>query len=377
MEIKEIFDIWKNYKKVSIFGLGHICKNSMEEVQKFSEINYILDNDPKLEGEQFKGIPVKHFAKKSQYLKEKILISVHYKEIKEELEELGLQEEVDFLAIEKYITMMQWFVCGSLYLNEVHMSVTTKCSLNCQKCNMFMPHYDSPFHVELDTLMSDVDALFAKVDMVSTLALLGGEPLLYPQLVELIEYINKKYKQKIGTIEIITNGTIIPKEDMLVRLKDNGVFFRISDYSQAICYEEKLMRLKEQLENHQIEYYVNSSLNWLDFGFPENPICLADEKVYQHMLDCAPAFKGLNDRKLYYCHIVWSADKCGIYKEKPSDYIDLQKETREYIFRYFIGEVQKPVSLCKYCAGCSSDNLNVIPVGVQQKREKGLVENRG
>lgn len=56
MEIKEIYDIWKNYKKVSIFGLGHICKNSMEEVQKFSEINYILDNDPKLEGEQFKGI---------------------------------------------------------------------------------------------------------------------------------------------------------------------------------------------------------------------------------------------------------------------------------------------------------------------------------
>lgn len=377
MELREVYDIWKKCKNVSVFGLGHICKNSIEEVQKFSKINYILDNDPKLEGEEFKGIVVRHFSGKKEYLQEKILVSVHYKEIKQDLENLGLQEDRDFCAIEKYITMMEWYACTSLYLNEVHMSVTTKCSLNCQKCNMFMPYYKQPFHIELDALKMDVDTLFEKVDIVSTFALLGGEPLLYPYMVELIEYISEKYSEKIGTIEIITNGTIIPNEKILVKLKSNNIFFRISDYSRAIHYEDKLMQLREVLEKHEISYYINSSLNWLDFGFPEKSICLEDEAVYQHMLDCAPAFKGLNDQKLYYCHIVWSADKCGIYKEKLSDYIDLKKESREYIFSYLMGIMEKPVSLCKYCAGCSSDNQNVIPVGLQQKRRKEIVENHG
>ncbi len=369
MEIRQVYAIWKDYKNVSVFGLGHICKNSIKEVQKFSEVNYILDNNPELEGEIYNGVPVKHFSAKKDFLKEKILVSVQYKEVKKSLENLGLRENVDFCAIEKYITIMEWYKNSLLYLNEVHMTLTSKCSLNCQKCNMFMPYYGEPFHLELGKLKSDADTLFEKVDIVSTFALLGGEPLLYPHLIEFIGYVNQTYGDKIGVIELITNGTIIPTDDMLLKLKENNVFFRISDYSQSIHYEEKLIKLRQQLEKHGISYYINSSLNWLDFGFPEQPLNLADEMVYQHMLDCAPAFKGLNDGKLYYCHIVWSADKCGIYKEKPTDYVDLQNETREFIFRYLLGIMQSPVSLCKYCAGCSSDNLNVIPVGIQKKRK--------
>lgn len=367
MEINQFYYIWKNYKNISIFGLGHICKNSLEEVQKFVNINYILDNNPKLDGMEFKGIAVRCFVKKREYLKEKILVSVQYKEVKKELENLGMREDIDFCAIEKYITTMCWYSDKFLYLNEVHISLTTKCSLKCKKCNMFMPYYTQPYHIGLNTLQTDVDLFFQRINRVSTFALLGGEPLLYPHLVELVEYINGNYGERIGVIEIITNGTIIPTDEMLVKFKNNHIFFRISDYSQAINYEDRLKMLIEKLEKYNILYYINSSLNWLDFGFPDQPICLNDEAVYQHMLDCSPAFKGLNDQKLYYCHIVWSADKCGIYKEKPSDYIDLKVETDEHIFQYLIGIMEHPVSLCKYCAGCSSDNHNVIPVGLQKK----------
>ncbi|NBJ92499.1 radical SAM protein [Parablautia muri] len=370
MDKKEIYDIWKNYKTISIFGLGHVCKNSIEQVKIFSDINYILDNNSKLDGEFYKGIGVKKFLPTEECLREKILISTHYKEIKKELLELGLLENVDFCSIEKYIIIMKWYSLSKVYVNEVHMSVTTKCTLNCHKCNMFMPEYQKPFHLNLETLISDLDTLFNKVDEVSTLALLGGEPLLYPHLMELITYLDNRYNDRIGIIELVTNGTIIPTDDMLKGFKKCKIFFRISDYSKTVPYQDRLEKLRNTLEQYHIPYYVNSSLNWLDFGFPEQPVCIPDQEIYQHMLDCAPVFKGLNDKKLYYCHIVWSADKCGIYKERETDYIDLQEDSRAKIVEYLLGIMKEPVSLCKYCAGCSSDNENVIPVGIQRKRQK-------
>lgn len=366
MKPQEIYQTWKNNVEVSVFGYGHVCKNSVDKVKKFSKIRYILDHNPALEGESYKGTEIRCFSEK--YLNEKILISTHYKEIKEELEAYGLREDVDFCAIEKYIIIMEWYGFNRVYINEVHMSITTRCTLNCHNCNMFMPEYQEPFHIEIEKLKGDIDALFKKVDEISTLALLGGEPLVYPKLIELLDYVNVNYGKNIGIIELVTNGTIIPSDDMLASLKRSGVFFRISDYSDAIHYHDKLKQLKKKLEAFDIPYYVNSSLNWLDFGFPNKPLRIPDEKVYQHMLDCAPVFKGLNDKKLYYCHIVWSADKCGIYKEEETDYINLLKDSGQKIVNYVLGIMEKPVSLCKFCAGCSSDNHNVIPVGEQRVR---------
>jgi hypothetical protein len=364
--IKEIYELWVTYPRVSIFGLSHVCKNTLEKVKAYG-VNYIFDNNPKLDGKRYSDIEIKLFdGKNESHLQEKILIATHYKEIASQLKQLGLKENIDFCALDLFCTIMDWHDKNKIYINEVHMSVTTKCTLHCKNCNMFMTEYKEPCHLELSELKRDVDRLFDKVDEISTFALLGGEPLLYPDLDDLILYINKKYGNRIGRIEIITNGTIVPKRESLKIYKEKKVFFRISDYSNSIQYKSQLMKLKEALQEHEIEYYLNESLMWLDFGFPYNPVHIPDNMVYQHMLDCFPTFKGVNDGKLYFCHIVWSANKCGIYKEKKTDYIDLEHCTHQEIVDYVLGIMEKPVSLCGVCAGCSSDNTNVIKVAVQR-----------
>ena len=367
--IDMFYSKWKDEGQIVIFGYGHTCKNSIDKVEKFCRIEYILDNNKELDGKRHDDkYLIKFFDNCKDTIKSKILISTHYKEIKQQLEKYGWIENVDFCSIERYLTIMDFYCNNRIYLNEIHLSVTTKCTLNCDKCNMFMPEYKHTEHFSVEKLKSDINLLFQRIDSVTTLALLGGEPLLYPNLVEILNYLVNNFSLRITNIEIITNGTLVPSNELLKVCKENRIFFRISDYSAAIKYKDKLERLKLLLKENGIEYFVNENLTWLDFGFPQHPINLPDEMVRQHMLDCAPAFKGMNDGKLYYCHVEWSAVKAGIYEEKDTDYFDLMNEDRKQIIEYLIGEMKTPVSLCKYCAGCSSDNKNVIPVGRQRLR---------
>lgn len=369
MKKYELYTKLEGWDKVSVFGLSHVCKNSLSLLKTLVKIEYILDNNKELDGKEHEGIPIYLFNRNNELFKTtKILITTHYKEIAQQLFDAGLRENIDFCSIEEFLILISWYRENKIYVNEVHLSVTTKCTLRCQNCNMFMAEYKNPSHLNLNELKEDIDVFFEKVDFVSTFALLGGEPLIYPELGDLISYLCQ-YKTQIGVLEIITNGTVVPNIEMLKLFRQNKVFFRISDYSKAINYSNQLDKLKKCLREAEISYYINESMTWLDFGFPHNCVYIPADKVYQHMLDCAPAFKGLNNKKLYFCHIVWSANKCGIYEEKESDYLDMMTCSREDIVKYALGIMEKPVSLCQLCAGCSSDNHSVIEIAIQ-KQEK-------
>ena len=71
---------------------------------------------------------------------------------------------------------------GKVYINRVDVSVTNRCTLNCEGCNMLMPYYCNPKDRKLEDIKKDLDVFFQWVDTVEDLNLLGGEPLLYPDL---------------------------------------------------------------------------------------------------------------------------------------------------------------------------------------------------
>ncbi|BEU88738.1 hypothetical protein TAMA11512_22020 [Selenomonas sp. TAMA-11512] len=368
---KELYERWKDVSSFSIFGFGHVCKSSLKEAKKWGTITCIYDNDPEKAGEVFEGVSLRIFDQREHHPREKVLIATHYKAIKQQLEDSGLAEYEDFLAMDKFLTVMNWHASGKIYASELHLSITTKCSLNCKKCNMFMSSYEHPEHLSMQAVKDDLAAMFSKVDYVETLALLGGEPFLYPNLGELLRYIHHSYRDRYGVMELITNGTIEPSRDLLDILYETEVFCRISDYSAAINYAPRLKHLQESLTRRGIPHYSNRSLTWLDFGFPDHPLNLPKEAVYPHMLECSPAFKGVNDEKLYFCHVVWSAAKCGLYKEKETDYFSLNTGGKAELADYLIGVMEAPVGLCKFCAGCADSNHAVIPIAEQAPRKNG------
>lgn len=98
------------------------------------------------------------------------------------------------------------------------LELTTYCQLNCPGCYRGLFNKNAKrFNEDLNNLKKQVDFL-VKSRNIQTISLSGGEPLLYPYLNELVEYIAEK---KIR-IKIYTNGILL-NEKLLSRLKKLGV----------------------------------------------------------------------------------------------------------------------------------------------------------
>ncbi|MCR2074643.1 hypothetical protein [Campylobacter lari] len=62
-----------------------------------------------------------------------------------------------------------------------------------------------------------MELLLSKVDSIARVRIIGGEPLLFKDLPQLIDYLDAQ--KKILTFDILTNATIDFKEDLILRFK--------------------------------------------------------------------------------------------------------------------------------------------------------------
>ena len=93
-----------------------------------------------------------------------------------------------------------------LFFPCLEVSLTTFCSLRCEKCANLMQYYSKPYHVEAKKVFSSIRALAKVSDGIDCLRLIGGEPLLWSDLAKLIDYAIAE--DKIKLILMVTNGTI-------------------------------------------------------------------------------------------------------------------------------------------------------------------------
>ena len=130
-----------------------------------------------------------------------------------------------------------------------------------------------------------------------------------------------------------------------------------------------MQSLIKKLQHYSIDYTVNKKTIWRAFGFPDSPWSVAENERANHMRACSPIFHGYNDKKIFFCHVAWSAEKCGLYTLKTKDYIDLQKikdDELHNIAKHCYGEIENGyVSFCSQCGGCGSDNRNIVDAGEQ------------
>lgn len=94
------------------------------------------------------------------------------------------------------------------FIYHMDMVVTTKCSLKCRDCSNLMQYYGSPYNISLDKNINSLEKLSQAIDEIGTLTILGGEPLLYPYLAQVLE--KAISIKKIQKVRLISNGTILP-----------------------------------------------------------------------------------------------------------------------------------------------------------------------
>ena len=174
--------------------------------------------------------------------------------------------------------------------------VTEKCTLRCKSCANLMQHYKSAQNYPLKQLMADADILEKRLSAIWTLQLLGGEPLMYPELEALLGHLCGK--RFIKRIQVVTNGTLLPKTAVLELLKHRKITVLISNYGEKSV---KLRELKALLEQSGVRYRALDYSEWMDYGdlSQKNLTQAQMSESYRHCpaAECKTLLKG----KLYSC----------------------------------------------------------------------------
>lgn len=373
-------DDWENLMSEGIlipYGVGRIGSRVILTLKEQFNIPFLLDS--KIDHDEKYGLKVYNIEDVKQYILDKkckiVVTTVHaaYLEICENLNRLGLRENEDFCLFERFTIEWNLRWKNKCVLSKIDSVITTKCTLRCLNCNMFIGYMMEHEDLLLEDLKKNFDVFFDSVDYVYEYTLLGGEPFLHADLKEILCYLSKQYGNRVGKINLISNGTVIPSDEILNIMKQNNMMITVSNYTHIVPYEEKMQAVIKKLEEHEIEYYIIPNNTWKDVLFPRCEYHAKD--VRNHMILCGHSTHSMNDGKLYWCDPAFSAERFLKFKSQKNDSLDLEsnkKNNTKYqaslnIMKYLLGDVNEKgyMSFCERCAGVGCDNTNIVIAGQQ------------
>lgn len=377
---------WKRLDKIVIFGFGRQGKKMYQTLKKDFDIVAIVDNSPEKQGKQIDEYTILSFDQASSLLWQyKIIVTTsqyYYQAIRQQLHSIGLNENIDYIMYQQFVTEWYYKYKNKVNVLKTDISLTTLCTLNCENCMQFLPYWKDGRRKEnpLEEIKENVDIYFACVDYLLDLDVVGGEPFLYRNLNEFIRYIGENYRNRIGYIGFITNGMIVPEEETLELLSKYSMDVSVSDYSEDIEYKHQIEKLCEKLEQYDISYMRNKQIDWFDFGFPKDLYHYEGEAAVQHMQCCNSIEHILDDKKLFYCGLEWSAQKGGLYPIEEKAYVDLVdikegRVDRKDILEMILANIEGGcMEFCKVCGGFGIDNNNRVATAKQMPREQARQE---
>lgn len=252
-----------------------------------------------------------------------------------------------------------------LYLEDLSLQITERCSLSCKDCTHMMANYTNPQNHNLDKIKEEIDRFSNVFDYINRVSLVGGETLMHKDLFEITDYLYTK--SNIFHIKILTNGTICPSEEQIASLDRTKVYFQISNYGKYSINIEKLCDL---LSKYNISYRNYDLLAWSKFECCDYQNLSEKELSYMFSHCCAKDYCNiLLNGKFFRCPRAANMYNLEIIPHEKSDFIDimnldrdskiLEKELKDFFYgRTYINE-------CQYCKGGDLNTLPNIPVAEQ------------
>lgn len=224
-----------------------------------------------------------------------------------------------------------------------------------------MPYFKEPVDYDIDDLLRYMDKLFDCVDIIQIFRILGGEPFLYPDLDKIID--KALSSSKVKTVDIVTNGTIVPKPELLAHMKNPRLTVQISDYGE---YSRRKEALKAACDAAGVRCILRDEKekNWFDIGGLEFR-GRTKKELQKQLHRCGNICRSFHNGRLYYCPRASFGTKLGM-PDPATEYVDFTGDkTREELRR----EIYK-LNQCKYLSACNYCNEGTelckpIPVAEQ------------
>ena len=232
------------------------------------------------------------------------------------------------------------------------------CNLNCKGCLHYCPLVEEEVYVEVEQFNKDMHELARKL-IIGRLRLMGGEPLLHPQIDVFIKVARTAFP--FTDIYLHTNGLLLPEmpEAFWQACRENRVRISISKY--PVITNDKASEWLELIENKNVK--VGGIHLAKEFFSKKNPEGNSDIEL-EHSLCTQKICVTLRKSKIYPCN------ECFIehynsyfgsnYPVPPS--IDIYINSGEEI----VQQLFKPFSACGFC----SYSMKGIFPWEQSKKEK-------
>lgn len=170
------------------------------------------------------------------------------------------------------------------------------------------------------------------------------------------------HNSKILNMNIPTNGSVVPAEDILVKMHDNNVSATITKYD--VIPEERRQEVISLFKQHDIVYTVFENRKWyLHEYLPE--IVSTEEEACEKYLACDKFFMLMQGR-LWKCETDATRVLAGIRKEVEGDSICVKDATVEEIRNFLWEKAHLPyIESCTHCRGSKGCYVKEIPAGEQ------------
>ena len=138
---------------------------------------------------------------------------------------------------------------------EVHAS--DHCNLNCKNCSMFCGLVDKPVFPDYDEFEKGIDRLKTYFSHIKKFRVIGGEPLLNPELGRFLIKIRQTYPYT--DIRLISNGILVMQmsEELIHTIKENDVTFIVTQYT---ALKASIDRIKAFLDDRGIKNIVTEAV---------------------------------------------------------------------------------------------------------------------
>jgi MoaA/NifB/PqqE/SkfB family radical SAM enzyme len=232
----------------------------------------------------------------------------------------------------------------------LHLHLADHCNLNCHGCDNFSPLAPETF-ADAAVLESDCARISSLSNgCVREVQLLGGEPLLHPQITVFNDIVRKYFPST--TVKIVTNGILLLKqnEDFWENCRRNNIRIVVTKYPIKLDYDAIEQYAGKQGVN--FAYYgstgsVTKTMQCasLDLSGKQNP--------RDSFLRCNSANRciAVDNGKIYACSLVPYVKYFNAHFDKnltvtQDDYMDIyQARDMDEIMNFLC----RPKPFCRYC----------------------------
>lgn len=230
------------------------------------------------------------------------------------------------------------------------MHLVEHCNLNCEGCDHCVP-LAAPGFTDIKLFKKDFSRLSKLFDNIKTIGLMGGEPLLHPQLSDFFNVARQFFPK--SALVLYTNGILLEQQnkDFWDSCLKNDIIINVTKYPINLDFEKieqlaKQKNIKFCFSNHPEEIIKTSHKIFFDLEGKQNA-----QESFTHCSHVKQGCTFLADGKLYLCTVAPNSKNFNLYFDKnlelsEKDCIDIYKTNSG---KKILDFLSKPIPFCRYC----------------------------